>query len=225
VDTDDLTPPEGLRASNQAQDKSAGRRDLQKRIAACRNRLKAVGAVLDERDDEGALDDVAQKLHALLSDLEREHADEARIGGEAGIGAWLRGMPRSRLLLLGGVAALLAVVLVGVMLRGTGGAAREARYDEIFIRAGTLLAEGKNAEAAQAYRKALAILPDAEKSADGYNNLGWALQKQGKLDEAIEAYSTALKIKPTWQLPANNLAAARTAKAQGGALSPSPGPP
>jgi len=50
-------------------------------------------------------------------------------------------------------------------------------------------------DAAESYRKALALKPDFT---DAYHNLGIALQDQGKLDEAVESYRKALALKPDY---------------------------
>ncbi len=52
---------------------------------------------------------------------------------------------------------------------------------------------GRLAEAADAYRKILALRPDI---AEAYNNLGNVLLNQGKLAEAEAAYAQALSLKP-----------------------------
>lgn len=50
-----------------------------------------------------------------------------------------------------------------------------------------------------------ALLRDP-RSADAYNNLGWALQQLGRRDEAIAAYRQALAIDPRHERARNNLA-------------------
>jgi tetratricopeptide (TPR) repeat protein len=54
-------------------------------------------------------------------------------------------------------------------------------------------AAGKNDEAAEAYRKAIATKPDV---AGYYNNLGNVLARQGKLEETKQAYSKAAELDP-----------------------------
>ena len=53
--------------------------------------------------------------------------------------------------------------------------------------------------------KASTLIPN---DADGYYNMGVALQKQNKLDEAIEAYINALSIKPDYANAYNNMGTA-----------------
>ncbi len=78
--------------------------------------------------------------------------------------------------------------------------------------ANVLLSEEKYVEAVGVYDSALLMLPNHQKSASSYNNLGWALQKLGRLDEAIRAYENAVRLDPSSSLPRNNLEAARRAK-------------
>lgn len=54
-------------------------------------------------------------------------------------------------------------------------------------------AAGKNEEAAEAYRKAIALKPDV---AGYYNNLGNVLARQGKIDETKQAYQKAAELDP-----------------------------
>jgi tetratricopeptide (TPR) repeat protein len=183
------------------------------------SRVAALGARLAGGVDDRSLDEVLRELRALVSHLEREHG--------LGHGLWTVLGERSRwsVYLAGGaVVALVVVGLAIAMLRGSGQGERVARYDELYTTANSLLSQGKHAEAAQAYRAALAVLPDHKKSVDGYNNLGWALQQQGKLDDAIEAYAAAVKLDPNASRTRNNLEAARTAKAQGQKAAPQASP-
>ena len=79
-------------------------------------------------------------------------------------------------------------------------------YDAAF-RAG-LEAIGKSdwASAAEANRQALRFNP---RSADAWNNLGWAYQKMGFLERAAPAYENALAIQPDYERARNNLALIR----------------
>lgn len=54
-------------------------------------------------------------------------------------------------------------------------------------------AAGKNAEAVEAYQKAIALKPDV---AGYYNNLGNVLARQGKIDETKQAYQKAVELDP-----------------------------
>ena len=70
-------------------------------------------------------------------------------------------------------------------------------------------ADGDNARAAQLFGHAVEVLPDAPRSADAYNDLGWSLAKLGRYDEAIAAYETAIRKNPGMEVYRNNLALAR----------------
>lgn len=54
-------------------------------------------------------------------------------------------------------------------------------------------AAGKNDEAVEAYRKAIALKPDV---AGYYNNMGNVLARQGKIDETKQAYQKAVELDP-----------------------------
>ena len=71
----------------------------------------------------------------------------------------------------------------------------EAAYRE-YIKAGNLLAgEAQYAQAAESYRKALSLKPDA---AEGYSLLGSALAEAGNYREAEEALRKAVALKPNY---------------------------
>jgi tetratricopeptide (TPR) repeat protein len=61
---------------------------------------------------------------------------------------------------------------------------------------------GRLAEAAEAYRKILAIRRDA---VEAHNNLGMILAQQGKLDEAAAQYQRAMALRPDFVEAHNNL--------------------
>lgn len=60
------------------------------------------------------------------------------------------------------------------------------------------------AEAEQAYRRALELMPQ---SAETRNNLGNVLRKQGRIDEAVVEHTEALRLSPTYAPAHNNLGA------------------
>ena len=102
-----------------------------------------------------------------------------------------------RLLLL---AILIMAVAVGPIsaLAGTAEVVKqksEAAYRE-YIKAGNFLAgEGQYAAAADSYRKALSLKPNA---AEGYSLLGSALAEAGNYREAEEALRKAVTLKPDY---------------------------
>ena len=59
------------------------------------------------------------------------------------------------------------------------------------------------------FRKAVAVLPDAERSAGAWNDMGWALQQLGRPEEAVTALRKALLLRPVLPLARNNLEAAQ----------------
>ncbi|HEV8335440.1 MAG TPA: tetratricopeptide repeat protein [Candidatus Polarisedimenticolia bacterium] len=63
--------------------------------------------------------------------------------------------------------------------------------------------QGKRAEAAEEYRKAIAIEPD---DPEGYNNLGVLLKEDGKPEEAAAQFRKALEVDPNFAGSYNNLA-------------------
>jgi tetratricopeptide (TPR) repeat protein len=63
--------------------------------------------------------------------------------------------------------------------------------------------DDRHAEAAQAYRAAIAI---DSTNASAWNDLGWSLAKLGFFGEAIPAFRSALRHEPQLELAANNLA-------------------
>ena len=69
-----------------------------------------------------------------------------------------------------------------------------------------LVQQGKQDEAAVAFRRALDLKPDY---ADAHNNLGNLLRGQGKLDEAVAAFCKALVLKPDYADAHSNLGIAR----------------
>jgi superkiller protein 3 len=69
----------------------------------------------------------------------------------------------------------------------------------------TLLAEGRNAEAIEHYRKVLEISP---RYAKAHSDLGIALFRQGKIGRAIEEYRIATEIDPTYIIGYINLGSA-----------------
>jgi len=66
-----------------------------------------------------------------------------------------------------------------------------------------LTAKHQHADAAQAYRAALAL---DSANADAWNNLGWSLAKLGFYEDAVPALRSAVRYRPADALAANNLA-------------------
>lgn len=76
--------------------------------------------------------------------------------------------------------------------------AAEAQFTDPQWRASALYKLGKYKEAAQLFA--------ADKSTQGFYNLGNALAMDNQLEQAIKAYKQALQLKPDWQQAKDNLA-------------------
>jgi tetratricopeptide (TPR) repeat protein len=73
----------------------------------------------------------------------------------------------------------------------------------LYMAANALLQQGKAAEAADEYRRALAIEPHY---LEAHNGLGAALQRLGQLEEAAEQYREAIRLRGDFAPSYNNLA-------------------
>ena len=71
------------------------------------------------------------------------------------------------------------------------------------------MAASDHAGAIESFRKAIAALPDTDRTASAWNDMGWALQQLGRYEEAIAAYRKALLLQPVFPLARNNLDAAQ----------------
>ena len=116
---------------------------------------------------------------------------------------------RLRWLALGTVAIVVAGTTTGLWLRSTYQKEVAITYEELYRR-GYQLAKGEEHDRAiEAYREAIAVLPDDSRTADSYNNLGWSLQKLERYTQARRAYESALRLRPDYTLARNNLKALR----------------
>ena len=107
------------------------------------------------------------------------------------------------------MAGLLALAVAGRALRPPGPEARAAAFERDFAAGMSALNDGDHARAAHLFGHAVEILPDAPRSADAYNDLGWSLAKLGRYDEAIAAYEAAIRKNPGVEVYRNNLALAK----------------
>jgi tetratricopeptide (TPR) repeat protein len=175
--------------------------------SAVRSSLAAVGAWLAGNKDARVLGKVTRELLEVIDELELASVHEG--GLRSRVRRW------SRRRMVGAAVAVIALLLALAIASGLrqGSQTRDiADFDRLMGIANGLLTDEKYPEAAKAFREAIAVLPDHQKTSGAYNNLGWALQKQGDLDGAIASYERAVSLDPTASLPQNNLAAARKAK-------------
>ena len=74
-----------------------------------------------------------------------------------------------------------------------------------FCLGNALLKSGRQAEAVEAYRRALELRPHFPSAS---NNLGMALHQLGRVEESVDALRNALELEPELAYPYNNLAVA-----------------
>ena len=108
---------------------------------------------------------------------------------------------------------LFAVVVLGVSIaveiQSSRREAAMAEFGRLYDLGVDLTNSGEHAEAEAVYREALVVLPDHPRSADAYNNLGWALANLERYREAMEAFEAALALRPDYELARNNLESTR----------------
>jgi tetratricopeptide (TPR) repeat protein len=106
------------------------------------------------------------------------------------------------------VAVVLAIVIAAMQTRG-GQERRAAAFESAFADGTARLGAGDHAGAIERFRTAISAVPDTDRTADAWNNMGWSLQQLGRHREAIEAYRKALQLRPAYPLARNNLDAAQ----------------
>src|SRR5262249_46175362 len=105
-----------------------------------------------------------------------------------------------------GVAAtILIVIVLAALLLGARHDRRIADFDSLSSQAGARLTAGDRAGAVELFRKALAALPDAERSANAWNDRGGAPRQSGQHEEARGAFRKALLLRPVSPLARNTL--------------------
>jgi tetratricopeptide (TPR) repeat protein len=110
---------------------------------------------------------------------------------------------------VGIAAAVVVAILVLVLQMRAGRDQRPADYGAWFAQGGARQAAGAHAEAVELFRKAIAALPDTDRTASAWNDMGWSLSQLGRYEEAIAAYRKALLLRPAFSLARNNLEAAQ----------------
>lgn len=134
--------------------------------------------------------------------------DLARVVGRAdvtGLAAFHEALRRTTWLQAGIAAAVVVVIMVAVLQVPRSRDRRAGEFEALFSEGNAKLAAGDNAAAVETFRRAIAAMPDKERTAGAWNDLGWALQKLGRYEEAIAAYRKALLLKPAFPLARNNL--------------------
>src|SRR5262249_35251673 len=105
-----------------------------------------------------------------------------------------------------GIAAAVVIGLVVVTYQARAARDRPAAEFQAWLAQGNArLRAGDHEGAADALRKAIAAMPDTDRTANAWNDLGWALQQLGRPEEALAAYRKALLLRPEFPLARNNL--------------------
>jgi tetratricopeptide (TPR) repeat protein len=193
--------PEGERAGADAETVMRALPD-----AAAREHLEAVQRWLEGAQATGAvpIEGIAA-LRRMVNDLARA-VDRTDV---TGVAAWRRILRRTTLAQAGIAAAVVVVIFLGAFLLRSGQSRRIAQFDDLYSQGSARLTAGDRAQAVELFRKAVAVLPDAERSAGAWNDMGWALQQLGRPEEAVTALRKALLLRPVFPLARNNLDAAQ----------------
>ena len=164
-----------------------------------------VSALAEGRVDGAAASRVVDDVRALLRDVVLGYRVLLRTSFATRLDAWRR---RVRLAAGVGALGLVALAVAGRSLRSSP-EARLAAFDRDFDAGLAALNEGDPARAASLFDRAVKLLPDAPRSADAYNDMGWCLAKVGRYDDAIAAYETAIRRNPNVDVYRNNLELAK----------------
>jgi Flp pilus assembly protein TadD len=126
-----------------------------------------------------------------------------------GLRAFRKALRRTTWLQAGIAAAVVVAILVGALQMRAGREQRAAEFNAWFSQGNAQVAAGDHAGAIERFRKAIAALPDTDRTASAWNDMGWALQQLGHHEEAVAAYRKALMLQPAFPLARNNLDAAQ----------------
>lgn len=168
---------------------------------APREHLAAARRWLEAANADSAEGIVA--LRRVVTDLARalNRADVT------GLAAFRQALRRPTWMQVGiAAAAVVAILVLGLQVRA-GRDRRPADYGAWFAQGGARQAAGAHAEAVELFRKAIAALPDTDRTASAWNDMGWSLSQLGRYEEAIAAYRKALLLRPAFSLARNNLEA------------------
>lgn len=171
-----------------------------------RHRLAAARRWLEEAGAAGAVP--AEGIVALRR-VVRDLAQAVGRRDVTGLAAFRQALRRTTWLQAGIAAAVVAAVLVVLLGVRAGRDRRAAEFEAWFSQGSASLIAGDHAGAVERFRKAIAAMPDTDRTASAWNDMGWSLQQIGRHEEAIAAYRKALLLLPTFPLARNNLEAAQ----------------
>ena len=173
--------------------------------AATRKHLAAVGTWIEDAEATGAVSaEGIVALRRVVTDV----AHEVGRTDVTGLAAFGQAFRRATWMQTAIVAAVVVAVLVGALQVRGGRDRRAAEFDTWFSEGSARLEAGDHAEAVARFRKAIAALPDTDRTASAWNDMGWALQQLARYEEAVAAFRKALLLRPVFPLARNNLDAA-----------------
>lgn len=168
-----------------------------KRLDDAKTWAQATGDGSDKDIERGLM-----LMRAIVADV----APAADGHGDAGVPLWQRRLKRFSGIELGSAVAGLVILLsVGFVQARTSDKAKVAEFQAAFNQASAKQNAGDHAAAIPLFEKAVSILPDQDRSANAWNDLGWSLQNTERYEEAVTAYKRALLIRPTFDRARNNM--------------------
>ena len=173
---------------------------------AAREHLAAARSWLEGAEATGA--DSAEGIVALrrvVTDLVRA----VNRTDVTGLAAFRQTFRRTTWMQAGIVALIVVAILVVALQVRAGRDRRAAEFEASFSEGSARLAAGDHAGAVERFRKAIAAMPDTDRTASVWNDMGWSLQQLGRYEEAVTAYRKALELQPAFSLARNNLGAAQ----------------
>ncbi len=174
--------------------------------AATREHLAAARRWLEGAEATGALSaEGITALRGVVTDLARVVGD-ADVTGLSTVRRVLRRPAWRRAGIV--TAVVVAILMVALQMRG-GPDRGTAQFEALFSQGSERLAAGDYTQAVERFRSAIAAMPGKDRTANAWNDLGWALYQLGRYEEAVEAYRQALLLRPAFLLARNNLAAAQ----------------
>jgi len=174
--------------------------------ATTREHLAAIRRWLEGAEATGAVSaNGIVAFRRVLIDLART-ADRTEV---TGFSAFRQAFRRATWMQTAIVAAVVVGILVLALLVRSGRDRRAEDFDAWFAEGSARLGAGDHAEAVAHFRKAIAAIPDTDRTASAWNDMGWSLQQLGRYEEAAAAFRKALLLRPVFPLARNNLDAAQ----------------